>query len=284
MQLEHETQKHNLQIQATFFRFLVNLPRRLVPAQRLRHIGHHPAVDHAVRVERLREQRRRALEVLFGPDAPRAVHFARGEVVHEQLAEEVGHGLPRVRPHAGVEAEFERIFDFFLGGAGVAFLVVEGGSRDGEGFGLDGGDAALRFGWGGGDEEFVQFLLVPFDEVVGLRDKDGFQLVGGEEELVFGEGGAFAAFAAAAAEEVLVAEFGLADAEGVGGVDVFDEELVALFDGFEGAEKDLGLVEEDDEVGLAAVVGAADYVVEPEAEGDVVQGACEGDGVAVDLL
>jgi hypothetical protein len=38
----------------------------------------------------------------------------------------------------------------------------------------------------------------------------------------------------------------LAHAEGVGGVDVFDEELVALANGFEGAEEELGLVEEDD--------------------------------------
>lgn len=59
-------------------------------------------------------------------------------------------------------------------------------------------------------------------------------------------GGSFAAFGAAAAEEVLFAEFGLADAEGVGGVDVFDEELVAFSDGLQGAEEQLRLVEEDD--------------------------------------
>jgi hypothetical protein len=38
----------------------------------------------------------------------------------------------------------------------------------------------------------------------------------------------------------------LAHAERVGGVDVFDEELVAFADGFEGAEEKGGLVEEDD--------------------------------------
>jgi hypothetical protein len=92
------------------------------------------------------------------------------------------------------------------------------------------------------------------------------------------------AFGAAAAEEVLVAELGLADAEGVGGVDVFDEELVAFADGFEGADEELGLVEDDEEVGVAGVVGAADDVVEAEAEGDVVEGAGEGDGVAIYLL
>lgn len=86
-------------------------------------------------------------------------------------------------------------------------------------------------------------------------------------------GGAFAAFGAAAAEEVLLAELGLADAEGVGGVYVFDEELVALADGFEGTQEEDGLVEEDDEVGVAGVVGAADDVVEAEAEGDIVEGA-----------
>ena len=31
------------------------------------------------------------------------------------------------------------------------------------------------------------------------------------------------------------------------------------------------------------MVGAADDVVEAEAEGDVVEGTCEGDSVAVDL-
>ena len=96
-------------------------------------------------------------------------------------------------------------------------------------------------------------------------------------------GGAFAAFGAAAAEKILFAELGLAHAEGVGGVDIFNEQLVALADGFEGAEEELGLVEEDDEVGVAGVVGAADDVVEAEAEGDVVEGAGQGDGVAVYL-
>jgi hypothetical protein len=96
-------------------------------------------------------------------------------------------------------------------------------------------------------------------------------------------GGAFAAFGAAAAEEVLLAELGLAHAEGVGRVDVFDEQLIALADGFEGAEQELGLVEEDDEVRVAGVVSAADDVVEAEAERDVVEGTSEGDGVAVYL-
>jgi len=75
----------------------------------------------------------------------------------------------------------------------------------------------------------------------------------------------------------------LAHAERVGGVDVFDEELVALADGFQSAEDELGLVEEDDEVGLAGVVGAADDVIEAETKGDVVEGAGERDGVAVYL-
>ena len=84
------------------------------------------------------------------------------------------------------------------------------------------------------------------DEVVGGGDEFWLELVGGFQQFVFGVGGALLAFGAAAAEEVLVAELGLADAEGVGGVDVFDEELVALANGFEGAEEELGLVEEDD--------------------------------------
>lgn len=129
----------------------------------------------------------------------------------------------------------------------------------------------------------MQLGLVAFDEVVGGGDEFWLELVGGLEEFVFGVGGALLAFGAAAAEEVLVAELGLADAEGVGGVDVFDEELVAFADGFEGADEELGLVEDDEEVGVAGVVGAADDVVEAEAEGDVVERAGEGDGVAVDL-
>jgi hypothetical protein len=124
---------------------------------------------------------------------------------------------------------------------------------------------------------------VTFDEVVCGGDEGWCELRGGFEEQVFGVGGAFAAFGAAAAEEVLLAELGLAHAEGIGGVDVFDEELIALADGFEGAEEELRLVEEDDEVGVAGVVGAADDVVEAKAEGDVVEGASEGDGVAVYL-
>jgi len=72
---------------------------------------------------------------------------------------------------------------------------------------------------------------VAFDEVIGGGDEFWFELVGGFEQGVFGVGGAALAFGAAAAEEVLVAELGLADAEGVGGVDVFDEELVAGPDG-----------------------------------------------------
>lgn len=55
--------------------------------------------------------------MLFGADAPRAVDFARRHVVHEQLAEEVRDGLARVRPHAGVEGEFESVFDFVEAGA-----------------------------------------------------------------------------------------------------------------------------------------------------------------------
>ena len=129
----------------------------------------------------------------------------------------------------------------------------------------------------------MQLGLVALDEVVGGGDEFRLELVGGLEQFVFGVGVALLAFGAAAAEEVLFAELGLADAEGVGGVDVFDEELVALADGFEGAEEELGLVEEDDEVGVAGVVGAADDVVEAEAEGDVVEGAGQGDGVAVYL-
>ena len=92
----------------------------------------------------------------------------------------------------------------------------------------------------------MQLGLVALDEVVGGGDEFRLELVGGLEQFVFGVGGALLAFGAAAAEEVLVTELGLADAEGVGGVDVFDEELVALADGFEGAEEELGLVEEDD--------------------------------------
>ena len=129
----------------------------------------------------------------------------------------------------------------------------------------------------------MQLRLVALDEVVGGRDELWLELVGGLEQFVFGVGGALLAFGAAAAEEVLAAELGLADAEGVGGVDVFDEELVAFADGLEGADEHLGLVEDDEEVGVAGVVGAADDVVEAEAEGDVVEGAGEGDGVAVDL-
>ena len=68
------------------------------------------------------------------------------------------------------------------------------------------------------------------------------------------------------------------------GVDVFDGELVAGADGFEGADEELRLVEDDEEVGVAGMVGAADEVVEAEAEGDVVEGAGEGDGVAIYLL
>ena len=108
------------------------------------------------------------------------------------------------------------------------------------------------------------------DEVVGGGDEFGLELVGGFEQGVFGVGGAALAFGAAAAKEILAAELGLADAEGVGGVDVFDEELVAFADGFEGADEHLRLVEDDEEVGVAGVVGAADDVVEAEAEGDVV--------------
>ena len=92
----------------------------------------------------------------------------------------------------------------------------------------------------------MQLRLVALDEVVCGSDEFRFELVGGFEQGVFGVGGAALAFGAAAAEEVLAAELGLAHAEGVGGVDVFDEELVALANGFEGAEEELGLVEEDD--------------------------------------
>lgn len=180
------------------------------------------------------------------------------------------HRLARVRPHAGVKAELERVLDLVLARRVVAFLVVEGRAGDGEGFGLDGGDAALGFGRGRGHEELMQLLFVTLDEVVGQGDEFGLQLVGGLEEFVFGVSGAFAAFGAAAAEEVLVVEFGLADAEGVAGVDVFNEKLVALLDWFEGAEEQLRLIEEDDKVGVAAVVGAADYVVKADPERDVV--------------
>jgi len=75
--------------------------------------------------------------VLLGPDAPRPVDFADAHVVHLQLAQQVRDGLPRVGPHAGVEAELQRVFDFVEGGGDVCFLVVEGRARDGEGFGLD---------------------------------------------------------------------------------------------------------------------------------------------------
>ena len=85
------------------------------------------------------------------------------------------------------------------------------------------------------------------DEVVGGGDEFGLELVGGFEQGVFGVGGAALAFGAAAAKEILAAKLGLADAEGVGGVDIFNEQLVALADGFEGAEEELGLVEEDDD-------------------------------------
>jgi hypothetical protein len=108
------------------------------------------------------------------------------------------------------------------------------------------------------------------DEVVGGCYEFWFELVGGFEQFVFGVGGALLAFGAAAAEEVLATELGLADAEGVGGVDVFDEELVAFADGFEGANEELGLVEDDEEVGVAGVIGAANDVVEAETERDVV--------------
>lgn len=221
--------------------------------------------------------------MLFGAYAPRTVDFAARHVVHLELAEEVRDGLPRVGPHAGVEAEFERIFDFFERGRGVRFLVVESRARDGEGFGLNCRDAALGFSGSGGDEELVQLGLVAFHEVIGGRDKFWLELVGGLKQFVFGVGGALLAFWATAAEQVLAAELSLAHAEWVGGVDVFDEELVAFADGFEGADEELGLVEDDEEVGVAGVVGAADEVVEAEAEGDVVEGAGEGDGVAVDL-
>jgi hypothetical protein len=116
----------------------------------------------------------------------------------------------------------------------------------------------------------VQLRLVAFDKIVGGRDELWLEFVGGLEQFVFGVGGALLALGATAAEEILAAELGLADAKGVGGVDVFDEELVAFADGFEGADEHLGLVEDDEEVGVAGVVGAADDVVEAEAEGDVV--------------
>ena len=116
----------------------------------------------------------------------------------------------------------------------------------------------------------MQLRLVAFDEVVSGRDELWLELVGGLEQFVFGVGGALLAFGAAAAEEVLAAELGLADAKGVGGVDIFDEELVAFADGLESADEHLGLVEDDEEVGVAGVVGAADDVVEAKAEGDVV--------------
>lgn len=74
------------------------------------------------------------------------------------------------------------------------------------------------------------------DEVVGHGDELGLQLVGGLEQLVFGVGGALLAFGTFAAEEVLCAQLCLADAEGVGDVYVFDEELVALLDGLESAD------------------------------------------------
>ena len=51
--------------------------------------------------------------MLFGADPPGAVDFAGRHVVHEELAQEVRDGLARVGPHAGVEAEFERVFDLF---------------------------------------------------------------------------------------------------------------------------------------------------------------------------
>lgn len=75
--------------------------------------------------------------MLFGANAPGSVDFARRHVVHLQLAQEVWDGLARVRPHAGVEAEFQRVLDLVEGGGGVCFLVVEGCPGDGEGFGLD---------------------------------------------------------------------------------------------------------------------------------------------------
>lgn len=112
MQLHHESQKHNLQIQAPLLRLYVNLPRSRIIAKRFRHVRHRPAVDNAVWVEGLREEDGRALKVLFGAYAPGAVDFAGGHVVHLQLAEEVRDRLARVGPHTGVEAEFERVFDF----------------------------------------------------------------------------------------------------------------------------------------------------------------------------
>ena len=76
--------------------------------------------------------------MLFGSDSPGAVDFAGRHVVDEELAQEVRDGLAGVGPHAGVEAEFERVFDFLQARAGVALLVVEGRARYREGFGLDG--------------------------------------------------------------------------------------------------------------------------------------------------
>lgn len=128
----------------------------------------------------------------------------------------------------------------------------------------------MGFRRGRGHEELVQLLFVPFDEIVGQRDKLGFELIGGLEEFVFRVCGAFAAFGAAAAEEVLVVELSLADAEGVAGVDIFDEELVPFLDRFEGAEQELRLVEEDNEVGIAAVVCTTDNIVEAYAERNIV--------------
>jgi hypothetical protein len=130
----------------------------------------------------------------------------------------------------------------------------------------------------------VQLCRVAFDEVVGDGDELRLQLAGGLQQFVFGVGGALLALGAAAAEEVLGAQLSLADAERVGGVDVFDEELIAFSNGFEGADEDLGLVKDDEQVRVAGVVGAADEVVEAKAEGEVVERAGEGDGVAVDLV
>jgi len=50
--------------------------------------------------------------VLFCAYAPRAVDFASGHVVYLQLTQQVWDGLAREGPHAGVEAEFQRVFDF----------------------------------------------------------------------------------------------------------------------------------------------------------------------------
>jgi hypothetical protein len=111
----------------------------------------------------------------------------------------------------------------------------------------------------------VQLCRVAFDEVVGDGDELRLQLAGGLQQFVFGVGGALLALGAAAAEEVLGAQLSLAD-------------------GFEGADEDLGLVKDDEQVRVAGVVGAADEVVEAKAEGEVVERAGEGDGVAVDLV